>query len=237
MNSTIIAGAVIFVIGILCGFWLRLWRERSLHASLEQEQKATLEKARGEADSILRDARLAANEEALKLRAETEELIAARHKQIAVTEQRLSTREELLNGQLETLVNKENILRCDREELGRKSAEIEALRDQAAKLLARRRADLAGVSKMSENEVRAAFLKQIEQESMGDAMKLSQHILDEAKSRAEEKARKIITLAIQRYAGQHSQHQSRGNEGPDYRAGGAQHPRLRGRDRGHRAHR
>jgi ribonuclease Y len=204
MNSTIIAGAVIFVIGILCGFWLRLWRERSLRASLEQEQKATLEKARGEADSILRDARLAANEEALKLRAETEELIAARHKQLAVTEQRLSTREELLNGQLETLVNKENILRCDREELGRKSAEIEALRDQAAKLLAQRRADLAGVSKMSENEVRAAFLKQIEQESMGDAMKLSQHILDEAKSRAEEKARKIITLAIQRYAGQHS---------------------------------
>jgi ribonuclease Y len=44
----------------------------------------------------------------------------------------------------------------------------------------------------------------VEQESMGDAVQLSQHILDEAKMCAEEKARKIITLAIQRYAGHHS---------------------------------
>jgi len=35
-------------------------------------------------------------------------------------------------------------------------------------------------------------------------MQLSQHILDDAKARAEEQARKIISLAIQRYAGHHS---------------------------------
>jgi ribonuclease Y len=39
---------------------------------------------------------------------------------------------------------------------------------------------------------------------MRDAMQLSQHILDDAKARAEEQARKIISLAIQRYAGHHS---------------------------------
>ena len=57
---------------------------------------------------------------------------------------------------------------------------------------------------MSEGEVRAAFLKQVEQESLRDAMQLSQHIMEEAKSQAQDKARRIISLAIQRYAGQHS---------------------------------
>jgi ribonuclease Y len=105
---------------------------------------------------------------------------------------------------LENLVTEEKILREDRAALARKSGEIDDLRGQAAQLVEQRRGELAGVSKMSEQEVRAAFLKQVEQESTRDAMQLSQHILEEAKTCAEEKARKIITLAIQRYAGHHS---------------------------------
>jgi ribonuclease Y len=203
MNS-IIAGAVILVIGILGGYLLRLWRDRSLRAGHEQRKKDILEKARLEAESLARDARLAANEEALKVRAESERLAAARQKEIAADEQRLSTREELVNGQLENLIKQEKVLRADRESLQGKAAELEALREQAAQLVAQRRAGLAEAAKMSQSEVRAAFLKQVEQESMGDAMQLSQHIMEEARSRAEEQARKIISLAIQRYAGQHS---------------------------------
>ncbi len=203
MNS-IVAGAVILVIGILGGYLLRLWRDRSLRAGVEQQIKDILDKARLEAESLTREARLAANEEALKVRTESERLAAARQKEIAADEQRLSTREELVNGQLENLVKQEKVLRADREALQGKAAELEALREQAAQLVAQRRAGLAEAAKMSESEVRAAFLKQVEQESMGDAMQLSQHIIEDAKCRAEEQARKIISLAIQRYAGQHS---------------------------------
>src|SRR5439155_6988129 len=41
-------------------------------------------------------------------------------------------------------------------------------------------------------------------ESLQDASNLTRRIVDEAKTRAEEKARRIISLAIQRYAGQHT---------------------------------
>ncbi len=71
-------------------------------------------------------------------------------------------------------------------------------------MVEQRRVELADVSKMSEQEVRAAFLKQVEQESTREAAQLCQHVMEEAKVCAEEKARKIITLAIQRYAGHHS---------------------------------
>jgi ribonuclease Y len=203
MNSNIF-GVIIFMIGALFGVLLEGWRRKNLRQGVEDEKARILDAARRQAEAVTRDARLAANEEALKLRAETEQLVATRHKEIAANEQRLSTREELVNGQLERLVKEESTLRADREALAQKSGAIEDLRQQAAKLVEQRRAELAHVSRMSHEEVRAAFLKQVEQESTTDAVHLSQHILEEAKICAEEKARKIITLAIQRYAGHHS---------------------------------
>jgi ribonuclease Y len=110
----------------------------------------------------------------------------------------------LVNRQLENLVKEEKLLRSDREALQTKTSDAQAERKLADALVARRRAELAGAAKMSDSEARSAFLKEIEQESQRDAMQLSQHILDDAKARAEEQARKIISLAIQRYAGQHS---------------------------------
>jgi len=199
-----ITAGIFIIIGLAVGYLLLQWRERSLRTSIEHQKKDILEKARLEAEALTRDARLKANEEALKLRAEIEQTAVARQKEIFVTEQRLTTREELVNGQLENLVKEEKVLRADRDSLMARLADADAQLKTAAELVTQRRAELAEVSKLSEQEVRGAFLKQIEQESMRDAMQLSQHILEDAKARSEEQARKIISLAIQRYAGHHS---------------------------------
>jgi ribonucrease Y len=203
-SAQFIEGAGIFLVGTAAGIWLWRWRERSLREGLEQEASSILDRSRRDAESILRDARLTANEEALKTRTETEQAMAARLKEHAVTEQRLITREELVNRQLENLVREEKVLRADKDQLAAKAAEIEKLQTQALELAVQRRAQLAQVSKLSENEIRAAYLKEVEQESLRDAVKLSQHILEDAKTKAEENARKIISVSIQRYAGQHS---------------------------------
>jgi ribonuclease Y len=205
MNLTFDFKAAFFVVmGIAVGYLLRVWRDHSLRTGIEHQKKDILEKARLEAEALKRDARLAANEEALKSRAELEHIAVARQKELVVTEQRLVTREELVNTQLQHLVQEEKVMRADRDALAAKTTEAEAQRHLAEQLVAQRRVELAEVAKMSNQEVRGAFLKQIEQESMRDAMQLSQHILEDAKARAEEQARKIISLAIQRYAGHHS---------------------------------
>jgi len=204
MSSQIIADVVLPLAGMAAGYWVRQWREAGIRERQGKEAEGILEKSRREADSILRDARLAANEESLKARTDSEQMTAARHKEHAVVEQRLITREDLVNRQLENLVREEKILRDDKEQLTEKASAVDRLQGQAQDLVCQRRTQLAQVSKMTEAEVRAAFLKQVEQESLGDAAKLSQHILEEAKARAEEQARKIISVSIQRYAGQHS---------------------------------
>ncbi|MGA2557813.1 MAG: ribonuclease Y [Verrucomicrobiota bacterium] len=193
MNSPIdyvLAGAIIPLVGVLLGIWIWRHREGSLLAAAGREKTALLEAARREAEAITRDARLAANEEALKLRSEME--------------QRLNEREALVNGQLENLVRTEKSLRAQREELKGEMAEVERLRKEAEELAQQRRERLAGLSKLSEAEARAAFLQEVEGSSRRDAAQMSQHILEEAKTQAEEKARRIISVAIQRYAGNHT---------------------------------
>jgi len=203
MNLTI-ASLIALTAGVAIGYAVRRWRENSLRGGLDLEMKGLLEGARREADAFVREARITANEEALKARADADQAATARQKELALVEQRLITREELVNRQLEHLVKEEKILRGDKEELQRQRTEITQIRAQAEDLVAQRRAELARVSDLSAAEVRAEYLKQIEQESAHDAAQLSQHIIEDAKARAEEQARRIVTLSIQRHAGQHT---------------------------------
>ncbi len=110
MNNTVFsfAGAIIlvFLIGLALGYWLVRWKERAARAEINLKEQALLESAKREAQTITREARLAANELALQMRSEVEQQIAARHKEIIVIQQRLSEREALVSRQMEDLARK-----------------------------------------------------------------------------------------------------------------------------------
>src|SRR5689334_15195026 len=118
-----IAGAAIFLVGTLLGIWLQRRLERNVRAALDLKEKNLLDNARREAEAITREARLCANEEALKIRTETEQTVSARHKEVTVIEQRLNEREALLNRQLENLVGQEKDLRSDKEACAQRAAQ------------------------------------------------------------------------------------------------------------------
>src|SRR6266404_5348270 len=154
-------GAFVFLAGALLGGLFFRWKQRKLHASRVEEEKSLQEKVRREAEATLREARLAANEEALKLREQTEKSFTTRRRELSDLEQRLAERESLINRQLEGLVQRENDLRNRQETLEKK-------------------------------------------EAAQDATDLTRHILDDARLNAEAQARRVISLAIQRYAGEHT---------------------------------
>jgi ribonuclease Y len=203
-TDSILAGAGIFVFGTASGIWMLRWRERALRAQMKSKQDSMLEEAKKQADAIIREARLEANEASLKLRTETETFAAQRQKEIIAIEQRLNERELILNRQLDNLVAQEKVLRAEKEECDIRLVELQHMRAQAADILLQRRQQLACLAKLNEAEVRAALMKEIEQEARRDAAKLCQSILEDAKTHAEEKARGIIANAIHRYAGDHT---------------------------------
>jgi ribonuclease Y len=196
--------ALLFGGGALAAWAFLAWKDRSARSALVLREKNVLENARREAEAIVREARLSANEESLKLREQTEKTLAERSSEFAATEKRLSERETLVNRQMENLAQEEKNLREKLFQCDRREESLQTLRCDLEKLHRQQREQLATLAHIDESQARQSFLKEIEQEALRDAGHLVKHILDDAKTKAEEKARKIVSLAIQRYAGEHT---------------------------------
>jgi ribonucrease Y len=190
--------------GIAIGYGLVLWKQQRQKSRLAQQEQAVLENARREGEALLRESRLIANEEVVKLREQTEQSFAKRRQEIEETEKRLAERETLINRQLEGLVREDHNLREQKLELQKATAGLKAEHEQVALILTHRKEELARLARLNEGEARTLLLKEVEQESLRDAGELSRRIIEGAKARAEEEARRIISVAIQRYAGEHT---------------------------------
>src|SRR6266566_2068328 len=94
---------------VLC-YLLLAWRNRRAKAAEARETQSLLEQARKEAAAITDSARLAASEEAVKLRDQVEQSRAASRNERAEQERRLSEREMLLNSQLTRIIEAEKDL-------------------------------------------------------------------------------------------------------------------------------
>jgi len=202
--ANILEGAAFFTAGAVICFALLWWRERSLHKAKSLESQALLDKAGSEAERIKRDASAAASQEALKLREQIEESFAARRAERAESERRMGERETLINSQLQHMMEAEKALKEKKETLETQLAGMEAGKRELAELKTQAREELQKLSGLTVPEAREKLLKAVEQDTLNDASNLTRRILDEAKSRAEEKARQIISIAIQRYASEHT---------------------------------
>jgi ribonuclease Y len=153
---------------------------------------------------IVRDARVTASEAALKQHEQTEQAGAARRAERLELEKRLAERECLINSQLQRIVEAEKGLTVEKESLKQRGDALRCKESELATQETHWGEQLQKVAGLSEAEAREALLKRVEQEALRDANTLTRHVLDEAKARAEEKARRILTVAIQRYAGEHT---------------------------------
>ncbi len=83
------------------------------------------------------------------------------------------------------------------EALNQREHHIQELEHQARK-------QLEAFSGFSEEQARMALLEKVEQKTLSEANALARRIIEEARTRAEEKAKYIVSVAIQRYAGRHT---------------------------------
>ncbi|MFN0066038.1 MAG: ribonuclease Y [Limisphaerales bacterium] len=171
-----------------------------LHRRREAADQA-VDDARRQADTITREARLLANEEVLKLREQTEQMLARRRLEMDEIEKRLAERERLVNTQLERFVTEEQQLRGRTEAQRQREATLERQVAESATFQARQREELGRIARLSESAAREQLLQAVREESQKDAAELSRRILDESRLRAEERARRVLAIALQRFAG------------------------------------
>jgi ribonuclease Y len=197
-------GALGIVLGAAVVFVMLWWRNKNAIQAGRRQADGIVADARREAADIMAKARLAANDDALKIRRETEDTFAQQRKEQAERERRLAERENLLNSQLERVMKLERVLDQREEQHKRDVETLASDRNQLTDLTRQRREQLQSISGLSATEAREQFLKEIETEAMADAGKLSRNIIEEAKGKAEEKARRVLSIAIQRHASNHT---------------------------------
>ncbi len=188
---------------VLC-YLLLWWKDRGSREGRRMEAESLLAKARRDAELLVRDAQIAANEEAMKRREDLEKSFAAQRAEQLAMEERLSQREALINSQLQHIVASEKALEEQQATLKRQSEDLSKKQTELDHLVRQEMERLQVIGGLSQAEAREQFLKRTEQDSMRDANTLARHIMEEAKATAEEKARQIISTAIQRYAGEHT---------------------------------
>ena len=200
----IVEHAALVAVGAGLCYWLLWWKGRNLKKVKTLEAEALLAKARADAEITSRDARLAANEEARKLREEADQELATRRAERLELERRLAERETLINSQLTRLVESEKTLNEQKEALRLRAVAIEGQQRELTELTRQGLEQLQKLAGLTQSDARSEFLKRVEQDALQEANKLSRLIVEEAKTKAEEKARRIISVAIQRYAGEHT---------------------------------
>ncbi len=199
-----VSGLVLFGAGAVAFYLYQRKREKEQQQSLKEQQDLALTNAKREAENLIREAKLAANEEALKIREQTEKSFTQRRQELSELENRQAERERLLNSQLEKIVAEEKNLKQTDQQLQKQLEDLETQRVELRRLIQLEKEKLQSIAGITELEARTQLLKQVEQDALKDANNLTRHILENAKSQAEEKARYVLSVAIQRYAGDHT---------------------------------
>jgi ribonucrease Y len=197
-------GLAFLGLGIFIGCWFLKWRDKSSTQKKHLEAATLTDNARRQADSIIRDANLKADEEIRKRRLELDSSFDQKRQELNQFEARLNQRDDLLNRQLESLVQQEADLRRQQESIHQKQGQLDGLNVELTHQIQLHREQLQKVGHLSQSEARERLLEEVRQETLKDAADLARHILEDAKSRAEQDSKRIISTAIQRYAGEHS---------------------------------
>ena len=202
MVEYLLIGLISFISGSLAIWFLQKYLYKKEFFSAKQEAKQILQEAKQEAKQIQREASGQAKELLYQMRSEFEKETKEKYRDLQRLENRLLKREEQVEKKIAILEKKEDALAYREKELRNKEKEIEERKSFYERLLREEREKLEALSQMTSEEAKQLLLKQVEEETRHEAAKLIRQIENEAKEEANKKAKEILALAINRYAGE-----------------------------------
>jgi ribonuclease Y len=202
-----IVGLLLVVIGVLTVFLLKgLSARRTTEATegvtARAEAERILEEARSKSELAVKEAELKAKDLLVSARAETERELRERRRELTAVETKLQGREETLDKRVEAFERRETDLnRRDQTVRNREKAitdketEHQALIDEA-------RNRLEAVAGLTREEAKRSLIEEMVGQARHDAAKHIRVVEEEAREEADRRAKRIISIAIERLAGE-----------------------------------
>ncbi|MFP4343121.1 MAG: ribonuclease Y [Anaerolineales bacterium] len=187
--AVVIAALVGLAIGAAVGYIVRQGQYQQQMGDLEAMKKRLLEEAEKQARDII----LTARDQAHAMRVEAEEELESRREQLRREEERVQSGRDKLDQRQERLEKREQNLNKRQSTLDRRWNELE-------KMEAERREELERIANLSGDDARELLLERVAEESRQDMARVIREEELRAEEEADRRARKIITIAIQRMA-------------------------------------
>ena len=196
MPDIVVVGLVALVAAIV-GFGIALLLRRSFALTSETTARANADRLLAEARARQNQIILEAKDEALKVAKTAELENRERRAELQRYEGRLDKKDEQLDQKIAQVDERDR-------RLGQKEQELEAERGKIAQLQDEQRTELARVASLTMDEARGLLLDRVEEEMRDITGRKVRELEVEARERADERARDIITMALQRYAAEHT---------------------------------
>lgn len=177
------------VLGRVAAEEARAAAEGARAARLVQEAEAQAKETIAQAKETV----FTAKEQAMKLQAAAEEEARQQRAELKAEQTRLRQREEGLERKIEGVEQQERRLTSREQELDGRAHQIDELRAEQARELER-------VAQLPREEARKIVLTSVENEMHDEAGRRARHILNQARLGADEQAKRVVTLAVQRLA-------------------------------------
>jgi ribonuclease Y len=185
------------LVAALVGFGIALLLRRSFALASETTARANADRLLAEARARQNQIILEAKDEALKVAKTAELENRERRAELQRYESRLDKKDEQLDQKVTQVDERDR-------ELGLKEQELEGERGKIAQLQDEQRTELARVASLTMEEARGLLLDRVEEEMRDITGRKVRELEIEARERADDRARDIITMALQRYAAEHT---------------------------------
>ncbi|MFW6163383.1 MAG: ribonuclease Y [Planctomycetota bacterium] len=163
-----------------------------------------LESAQAEAEETRRQGEVAAKEELLKRREAFEEETRETRTELKLLEKRLVKREDALEHKAENTTKRERYIENLERDLAKRQENVASKEKELNELLDQEKETLYRISNMSPQDARTQLFERLEQELDHEVAALVDRKVEQAREMGDEKAREIISTAIQRCAVEHT---------------------------------
>ena len=204
MNGTLLGILAGLALGALASFLIdraRRMRAASTQAATQETAARIVEEARKEAGTLRTEAELRAKDLVIQAKAEAEREAREQRRDLTAMEKRLAQKEEAIDHKTEALQARENDLAARDEAFKEKERGLESRRAEAASLVDQVRKKLEQTAGLTRDEARRELVEQMTEEARGEAAKHIRQVETEAREEADRRAKKIVSIAIERLAG------------------------------------
>ena len=188
--AALLVGAVI---GVFLGIQIRKNTAEKEIGSAEEEAKKIVSDAIKTAEAKKKEVILEGKDEVHRFRNESEKEISDRRKEVQRQERRIQQKEETLDRKLDNVEKKDERVNKKLKEADQKLAEVETLKKSQFEMLEK-------ISGYTAEQAKSYLLTQLEDELVHEKSVKIMEYQEQLKEEADEKARNIISLSIQRLA-------------------------------------